>query len=213
MGQSINSNAFLICNTKKWTSKWFNLLNYADIINQDVFIKQLIDQELKTHKITQGNYIIERLVNKINIYINISTIIDLEIINNEHHLNTIFKSISSKLNKLTNKDINLMIEKNNRVDARHLSNHIAKLVELRYSYQNIIQKLTKLVQEDKNIIGFKLQLSGRPTGAEMASISWHKNGALPLHGYNNLIDYAYSTAYTKYGTCGIKIWLNLNKNK
>ncbi|MFZ5982196.1 MAG: 30S ribosomal protein S3, partial [Patescibacteria group bacterium] len=53
----------------------------------------------------------------------------------------------------------------------------------------------------------KVFLSGRLGGAEMSRSEWLSKGTLPLHTLRADIDFSKATAYTTYGTIGVKVWL------
>ena len=53
----------------------------------------------------------------------------------------------------------------------------------------------------------KIQVSGRLGGAEMSRVEAVAKGVLPLHTLRANIDFARATAYTTYGTIGVKVWL------
>jgi small subunit ribosomal protein S3 len=59
--------------------------------------------------------------------------------------------------------------------------------------------------------GVKIICSGRLAGSEMARQETQKMGSIPLHTLDADVDYAVSTAYTTYGTIGIKVWIYKGK--
>lgn len=60
-----------------------------------------------------------------------------------------------------------------------------------------------------NFLGFKLQLSGcfEMSRTQMTKVIKFNFGSLPLTLLNGYIEYSNSTIYTKFGSCGLKIWL------
>ena len=61
--------------------------------------------------------------------------------------------------------------------------------------------------QKNNTPGFKLQISGRLNGAEMARAEWLREGRVPLQTLRADISYATARAYTTYGVLGIKVWI------
>ena len=55
--------------------------------------------------------------------------------------------------------------------------------------------------------GIRINCSGRLGGAEIARLEWYREGRVPLHTLRADVDYGTATAYTTYGTCGIKVWI------
>ena len=59
----------------------------------------------------------------------------------------------------------------------------------------------------RGVLGVKIVLKGRLDGAEMARYEWGKKGRIPLQTIRADIDYAEKTAFTTYGTIGVKVWI------
>jgi small subunit ribosomal protein S3 len=55
--------------------------------------------------------------------------------------------------------------------------------------------------------GIRINCSGRLGGAEIARMEWYREGRVPLHTLRADVDYGVSTAFTTYGTCGVKVWI------
>lgn len=59
--------------------------------------------------------------------------------------------------------------------------------------------------------GIKVRISGRIGGAEISRSEQYLQGSVPLHTLRAHIDYATSTAITKSGTVGLKVWIYLGE--
>jgi small subunit ribosomal protein S3 len=55
--------------------------------------------------------------------------------------------------------------------------------------------------------GIRINCSGRLGGAEIARMEWYREGRVPLHTLRADVDYGTATAFTTYGTCGVKVWI------
>src|SRR5262249_57809469 len=53
----------------------------------------------------------------------------------------------------------------------------------------------------------RINCSGRLGGAEIARMEWYREGRVPLHTLRADVDYGVATAFTTYGTCGVKGWI------
>jgi len=53
----------------------------------------------------------------------------------------------------------------------------------------------------------KIKLAGRLDGAEIARTEWLAKGRMPSTNLRADIDYGEATAFTTYGTIGIKVWI------
>nr|WDA66166.1 ribosomal protein S3 [Lithothamnion corallioides] len=105
-----------------------------------------------------------------------------------------------------------------------LSNYVLSLVIQGISPKKLLQnvyiilkeqvtksKLVYTTQGIKKIIlkGFKLKFSGcfEMSRNQMAKTVQCNFGSLPLTKLNGYIEYSNNTLYTKFGSCGLKIWL------
>jgi len=52
-----------------------------------------------------------------------------------------------------------------------------------------------------------VMVAGRLGGAEIARTEWDRWGRVPLQTLRADIDYGFATAYTIYGTIGVKVWI------
>jgi small subunit ribosomal protein S3 len=83
-----------------------------------------------------------------------------------------------------------------------LADQLEKRVAFRRAMRQISQRLQK-----SGVKGFKIQVSGRLNGAEMARYEWVKEGRVPLQTLRADISYATYRANTTYGVLGIKVWV------
>lgn len=110
-----------------------------------------------------------------------------------------------------NKNINLKLEvqeiKHFEESAMIVANNIVEQLEKRVAFRRAMKLMLDQVMKNKNIKGVKIELSGRLGGAEMSRREWSSKGTIPLHTMRSDIDFARSTAFTTYGTLGVKVWL------
>jgi len=86
--------------------------------------------------------------------------------------------------------------------------------EVEKSNANFKKALRETFQEVKtksSIKGIRVNCSGRLGRAPMAKTEWFKFGQIPLNTINAPVQYAGSTAFTKYGSIGIKVWIYHHK--
>ena len=57
--------------------------------------------------------------------------------------------------------------------------------------------------------GAKIAIAGRLGGSELARREKNILGSIPLHTLRAKVDYGFAEARTKYGTIGVKAWINL----
>ena len=63
------------------------------------------------------------------------------------------------------------------------------------------------IMQNREVKGAKIAVAGRLDGAEIARHETMKSGPLPLQTLRADIDYGQATAYTNFGTVGVKIWI------
>jgi small subunit ribosomal protein S3 len=92
------------------------------------------------------------------------------------------------------------------MSARVMAEYIAQQLERRMPYRRVIKSVIEKVMA-KGLKGIKVQIGGRLNGAEMARKETFKDGRIPLQTLRADVDYHYTTALTKYGILGIKVWI------
>jgi ribosomal S3-like protein len=77
----------------------------------------------------------------------------------------------------------------------------------RFSLNELIYPLFRLLKKNKNIIGVKIGCFGRFSRKQRASKIWYSYGKLPLNTLVVPIDYSMSTVKLKNSICGIKVFM------
>ncbi len=84
---------------------------------------------------------------------------------------------------------------------------IAEDLEKRLRFRRVLRQALEKISSSAGVKGVKISLKGRLDGAEMARYEWGKRGRVPLQTLRADVDYAEKTAYTSYGTIGVKVWI------
>lgn len=207
MGQKVDPRGFRIGINKTWSSRWYNKKNYKDILKQDVRMNEYILSNYKGAAISKVE--IERSVAKIRIVIYTSRP-GVLIGRGGKGLEDLRKKLERKF--LFNEKLQVQIDVNEvktiEEDAQLLADEAAFQIEKRIAFRRVMKMMIDKVMQNRNIDGVKVALSGRLGGAEMSRKEWLSKGNLPLHTIRANIDFAKSTAFTTYGTIGVKVWLN-----
>ena len=88
---------------------------------------------------------------------------------------------------------------------------LADQLEKRVAFRKAIRQTTQMLQKS-GVKGFKIQVSGRLNGAEIARAEWVREGRVPLQTLRANISYATCKAFTTYGILGIKVWIFNNED-
>jgi small subunit ribosomal protein S3 len=112
------------------------------------------------------------------------------------------------VNKMTNADvtINIVEVRKPEVDATLVADSIAQQLERRVAFRRAMKRAVQSAMR-LGAEGIRINCSGRLGGAEIARLEWYREGRVPLHTLRADVDYGTATAYTTYGTCGIKVWI------
>ncbi|MFA7201919.1 MAG: 30S ribosomal protein S3 [Candidatus Paceibacterota bacterium] len=105
--------------------------------------------------------------------------------------------------------LNITIEEIKRyeVSAPVTAQSIAWDFEKRMPYRRTIKKYLERIMQNRDVKGAKIKVGGRLDGAEIARSEQLSAGSLPLQTLRANIDYGEGTAFTTYGTIGIKVWI------
>lgn len=207
MGHKVNPIGLRIGITQSWKSKWFSKKEYRLNLKQDVQIRNAIMKKWKAAMIADVE--IERSAKMIRIIIKTArpgVLIGrggsgIEDVKNYIHTEFFHK----------NKNINLRLDvqevKHFEESAMIVAQNLVEQLEKRMPFRRAMKSMLDQVMKNKSIKGVKIEMSGRLGGAEMSRREWSAKGTIPLHTMRSDIDFARATAYTTYGTLGVKVWL------
>jgi small subunit ribosomal protein S3 len=102
------------------------------------------------------------------------------------------------IEEIKDRDINLQ--------AQVIANGIAEQIERRVAFRRLMKQALEQVMQ-AGAKGVKVAIGGRLNGAEIARTEHLSSGKIPLHTLRADIDFAKATAYTTYGTIGVKVWI------
>ncbi len=201
MGQKVNPIGLRLGINKTWSSRWYQKKGYADTLLEDFNLRKIVNKKLQNAEV-EGVDII-RYPERINV--NIHTARPGIVIGKK---GADVEKLKSHLQKFTAKKlhINIVEVKNPELSAVLVARNIARQVEGRVSHKRAMKQAIQNAVK-ANVKGIKVELSGRLGGAEMARKEHYKEGRIPLHTLRADIDYASETAFTTFGTIGVKVWI------
>ncbi len=207
MGQKIHPTGFRIGVIRGWDSHWYyDKKGYSVALASDAKIRKAIRARVGTGNVSRVE--IERAANHVKV--------------------TIFTSrpgaiigrggkgideLTDALNGLVRKEdptgavqVNVTEVRQPELDAQLVAENIAIQLEKRVSHRRAMrQAMTRCLR--MNGRGIKVQVSGRLNGSEIARTELDKVGKIPLHTLRADIDYGVATAFTIYGSVGVKVWI------
>jgi small subunit ribosomal protein S3 len=203
MGQKVNPIGLRIGIVENWRSNWFaDKKTFKDLLKEDILIKDYIKKRYPRGSITKIE--IEKTDNiRIRIYTTRPGVV-------LGRKGTEINKLRDELYEMFKKQVNIdCIEVNPPgLSAQFLADSIVIQLEKRVPHRQAIKKAMDLAMQS-GAKGIKVRISGRIAGAEIARSEQYIQGKVPLHTLRAKIDYATSTAFTRSGTVGIKVWVYL----
>ena len=204
MGQKVNPHGFRVGVIKDWDSRWYaEGKDVPELIKEDFEIRKYIKNKMYIAGITR--MYIDRAA-KEQVSINIYSA-KPGIIVGKGGAN--IKELKSDLEKMTGRKVKIDISevKNISTYAQLVAEEIASSIERRVSFRRAMNKsMGRAMRFGAD--GFKVMVSGRLNGAEMARVEQYTEGNVPLSTLRANIDYGFSEANTTYGIIGVKVWIN-----
>lgn len=191
--------------TNTWASKWFadRPLEYRVQLKEDTVLRKLVRDKFRTGMVHIVD--IERTPRAITF--NIKTARPAVVIGRGGSgIEEMRKELRKRLG--SEKDIRVNVQEIKRPDrdAGTVALSIADQLERRMPFRRILkQSLGRMMQSGAK--GARIKVKGRLNGADIARTEWLGDGNLPLHTLRANITYGEATAFTTYGTIGIKVWL------
>jgi len=202
MGQKIHPEGFRVGYIHDWKSNWFDERNFADLLLEDMAIRDHIEQKLAHAGLSDINIVKQRG----EITVDIHTARPGIVIGKS---GAEVDALRRDLHKITGKPVKVNIREIKRpeLDAKLVAQSIAEQLQNRVAFRRAMKRaLTSAMRSGAK--GVKVQVSGRLGGAEMARTEGYSDGRVPLHTLRADIDYGFVEARTTTGRIGVKCWIN-----
>ena len=92
-------------------------------------------------------------------------------------------------------------------NATIVAQMIADGLEKRLPFRRVTKQMVEKVMANRDVLGVKIELSGRLGGASMARQEKIKKGRIPLQTFRADVDFVKYEARLPYGAIGIKVWI------
>ncbi len=203
MSHKVNPKSFRLRKSEDWHSRWMNRKKLPEYLEEDFKIRNFIETKLKEAGVE--NIEIERFANKISVIIN-SSRPGLVIGRGGQGAEEIKKGLEKIIPQ---KEIKIEVREIKRpwTSAALSAQWVAQQLEKRVSHRRAAKQVLEKIMANKEVLGSRIEISGRLGGSEIARREWLKKGNLPRQTLRADIDYALAEAYCNYGTIGIKIWI------
>jgi small subunit ribosomal protein S3 len=202
MGQKVHPEGFRVGYIHDWKSNWFNQREFSDYLNEDLQIRDHIENRLAHAGLSDITIVKQRG----EITVDIHTARPGIVIGKS---GSEVDALRRDLHKLTSKPVKVNIKEIKRpeLDAKLVAQSIAEQLQNRVAFRRAMKRaLTSAMRSGAK--GVKVQVSGRLGGAEMARTEGYSDGRVPLHTLRADIDYGFVEAKTTTGRIGVKCWIN-----
>jgi len=190
--------------TEGWKSRWFSKGNFSKQLMEDVKIREYLELHLKKAGLVRID--IERLNDGTITVIIRTTKPGLIIGKGGAGIEELKKKVKQKLGIKQELKINIEEVRDINLQAQVIANGIAEQLEKRVAFRRLMKQSLEQIM-NAGAKGAKVAIGGRLNGADIARTEHLSNGKIPLHTLRADIDFARSTAFTTYGTVGIKVWI------
>lgn len=202
MGQKTNPIGFRLALNKNWQSVWQDRKNYARLLEKDVRIRDFLRRRLRPAGVDRVE--IQRSIGEVEINISVARP-GLVIGRGGQNI----EKLKEELNEMIEEKFKLNITEvsNPDLSARLIAEDIAASVMRGYPYKRAVRSGMRRVME-AGAGGVKVEISGRLGGGTIARTEKFVQGSIPTSTLKEMIDYGFAEAFTKYGTIGVKVWIN-----
>src|SRR5919107_5374857 len=202
MGQKSNPIGMRLQINRTWDSRWYaEGADYGRLLLEDLKIRNFIMKALPQAAISK--VVIERPAKlcRVSIYAARPGVIigkkgaDIE-------------KLKKQIGAMTKSDVSLNIveirkpEVDSKLVAQGVADQLERRIAFRRAMKRAVQSALRLGAE-----GIRITCGGRLGGAEIARVEWYREGRVPLHTLRADVDFGQATAFTTYGTCGVKVWI------
>ena len=201
MGQKTKPSGFRLGINRTWDSRWFGTKNYPDLLHQDLKLRKFLFQKLKAAALSK--IVIERPAGKTRVTIYAGRP-GLVIGKKGQDIEGLRKDLEKKSG--TEVNLNIVEVRKPELDAKLVAESVAQQLERRVAFRRAMKRAVQAALR-LGAQGVRINCAGRLGGAEIARTEWYREGRVPLHTLRADVDYGEATAFTTYGTTGVKVWI------
>ncbi len=202
MGQKVNPIGLRLGINRTWDSRWFARKGeYSRLLYEDIKICGWLMKQLKQAAVSK--IVIERPHKKCRVTIH-SARPGVVIGKKGADIDKLRKAVT----KMTDSEviINIVEIRKPELDAHLVADSIGQQLERRVAFRRAMKRAVQSAMR-LGAGGIRINCSGRLGGNEIARMEWYREGRVPLHTLRADVDYGTATAFTTYGTCGVKVWI------
>jgi len=201
VGQKIHPGGLRLGYINDWDSRWFNLRQMPDLLEEDRRIRAYLTRKLQGAAVSK--IAIERAGKHLRV--NIFTARPGIVIGKK---GSDIENLRKDIEQMTDRKafVNVMEIKRPELDAQLVAEGIAMQLEKNIGFRRAMKKAIERTMA-AGALGIKVRVSGRLGGAEIARVEWMKEGRVPLQTFRADINYGFAEALITMGRIGVKVWI------
>ena len=201
MGQKTNPIGLRLGINRNWDSVWFDEKNYALKLQEDIILRNYINNRLSHASISRIE--ISRTPKKVSVTIHTARP-GIVIGRGGSEVET----LKAELKKFMGYDVNINVSEIKRpgLRAELVGQNIAQQLEKKVNYRRAVKKAIQSTMS-MGAEGIRVCVGGRLNGNEIARRETYREGRVPLHTLRANIDYSSIESHTSYGCIGVKVWI------
>jgi len=206
MGQKVNPISMRMGIVEKWRGNWFaGKKEFRHLLEEDINLRKYLEKRFPRGTVSKIE--IEKISDRLRIKIH--TTRPGVILGRK---GSEIDMVRDEIYKMFKKQVNIDVLEVNPPgqSSQFLADSIAMQLEKRMPHRQAIKKSMALALQS-GAQGVKVRISGRIGGREISRSEQYKEGKVPLHTLRAKIDYATSTAFSRSGTVGLKVWVYLGE--
>lgn len=202
MGQKIHPEGLRLGYIKDWESKWFNLRQMPELLEEDRKIRTFLKKKLEGAAVSRIG--IERAGKFLRVFI--YTARPGIVIGKK---GADIENLRKDLEAMTDRKVEaprVMEIKRPELDAQLVAEGVGMQLEKQVGFRRAMKKAIERTMAS-GALGVKVRVSGRLGGAEIARVEWMKEGRVPLQTFRADIQYGFHEAQIPMGRIGVKVWI------
>ena len=207
MGQKISPISLRLGLVKDWQSRYFAKKDLIKYLKEDVKIRKFLGGKMRVMGV--DNVEIERSPGEVRVVIHTSRP-GLIIGRGGAGSDEIKKETEKLLEGKSRIKIEIQEYKNPEASAAITAEQIVEKTEKRMPFRRVLKQALAKIIANREVKGAKIEIKGRLNGSEIARTEHMEEGLMPLQKLTANIDFAKNTAFTTYGTVGVKVWIYKN---
>jgi small subunit ribosomal protein S3 len=201
LGHKVHPTGFRVGVIKDWQSKWYSDTHYAEFVQEDNRIREIIRKKYTEAGISLIE--IDRQAKDVTISLYTSRP-GIVIGRGGQRVDEMRQFLEAQIGKKIR--LNIQEIRQPELDAYLVARSIAEQIERRVAYRRAMkQAMFRTTQAGAK--GIKVSCAGRLGNAEIARRQTSHQGQVPLHTLRADIDYGFTEAHTQLGRIGVKVWI------